>query len=75
MGNFKQTEIQNRTYYFHNDEINLKKFESSVLKINKKHYKCIDIYYIGYSTIKKYDECENIHSVNLLINQASEYIE
>ena len=58
--------------------INLKDFESNLLKIDKKHYKGIDIYYIGYITIKKIGDCENIHSVNplyLLINHASGYIE
>ena len=49
-----------------------------MLKIDKKSYKNIDIYYIGYITIKKIDDCENIHSVNplyLLVNHASGYIE
>ena len=49
-----------------------------MIKIDKKHYKGINIYYIGYITIKKIDDCENIHSVNplyLLINHASGYIE
>ena len=49
-----------------------------MLKIDKKHYEGIDIYYIGYITIKKIGVCENIHSVNplhLLINRASGYIE
>ena len=58
--------------------IDLKNFESNLLKINKKHYKGIDIYYIGYITIKKIGDCENIHSVNplyLLVNHASGYIE
>ena len=58
--------------------INLKDFESNLLRINKKHYKAIDIYYIGYITIKKIGNCENIHSVNplyLLVNHASGYIE
>ena len=78
MGKVKQIEIKNQTYYFYNDMINLKDFESNLLKIDKKHYKGIDIYYIGYITIKKIGDCENIHSVNplyLLINQASGYIE
>ena len=78
MGKVKQIEIKNRTYYFYNDMINLKNFESNLLKIDKKHYKGIDIYYIGYITIKKIGDCENIHSVNplyLLINQTSGYIE
>ena len=49
----KQINIKNRTYYFYNDMINLKNFDSSLLKIDKKHYKGINIYYIGYITIKK----------------------
>ena len=58
--------------------ISLKNFESNLLKIDKKHYKGNDIYYIGYITIKKIGDCENIHSVNLLyllVNHASGYIE
>ena len=35
-----------------NDMINLKDFESDLLEIGKKYYKGIDIYYIGYVTIK-----------------------
>ena len=46
--------------------INLQETESNLLKIDKKHYKGINIYYIGYITIKKIDDSENIHSVNLL---------
>ena len=78
MGKVKQIEIKNRTYYFYNNIINIEEFNSSLLKIDKKSYKDIDIYYIGYITIKKIGDCENIHSVNLLyllINQASGYIE
>ena len=63
---------------FYNDVINLKNFQSNLLKIDKKHYKGIDIYYIGYIKIKKIDDCENIYNVNpwhLLVNHASGYIE
>ena len=52
-GKVKQIDIKNRTYYFHNDMVNLKNFDSSLLKIDKKHYKVINICYIGYITIKK----------------------
>ena len=45
---------------------NIKEFNSSLLKIDKKSYKDIDIYYIGYITIKKIGDCENIYSVNPL---------
>ena len=75
MEEIKQIEIKNRTY---NDVINLQDFKPNLLKIDKKSYKNIDIYYIGYITIKKIDDCENIHSANplhLLVNYAWEYIE
>ena len=64
MGKVKQIEIQNRTYYLCNDMINLKNFQSNLSKIDKKHYKGIDIYNIGYITIKKIDDWENIYSIN-----------
>ena len=35
-------------------------FESKLLKIDKKSYKDIDIYNIGYITIKKIGDCKNI---------------
>ena len=44
--------------------INIKDFDSSLLKISKKSYKNIAIDNIGYITIKKIDNCENINSVN-----------
>ena len=78
MGEVKQIEIKNQTYYYYNDIINLKNFKSNLLKIDKKHYKRINIFYIGYITIKKVDDCESIYSVNplyLLVNHASGYIE
>ena len=46
--------------------------------MTKRSYKSIGIYNIGYITIKKNDDCNNIHSVNPLyshIDQASRYIE
>ena len=52
MGKVKQIEIKSRTYYFYNDMINLKNFDTNLLKIDKKSSKNTDIYYIGYITIK-----------------------
>ena len=77
METIKQINIKNWTYYFYNDIINLKNFNSNLLKIDKKSYKNIDIYNIGCITIKKIDGCENIYSVNLLyllITHAGGYI-
>ena len=53
MGKIRQININNRTYSFSNDIIDLKKFKSNLLKIDKKSYKDISIYNIGYITIKK----------------------
>ena len=39
MGVVKQIDIKNQTYYFYNDMINIKHFESKLLKIDKKSYK------------------------------------
>ena len=58
--------------------INIKKFDSNLLKINKKSYKDIGIYNIIYITSKKIDDYENIYSANALhltIAHASGYIE
>ena len=37
-----------------------------MLKIDKKNYKKIDVYYIAYVTVKKIANCNNINSVNTL---------
>ena len=66
MGKVKQINIKNRTYYFYNDQINLKDFDARLLKVDKKNYKEIDIYYIGYVTFKEIANCNNIDSVNPL---------
>ena len=51
MGKIRQINIKNWTYYFYNDQIDLKDFDARLLKIDKKDYNEIDIYYIGYVTI------------------------
>ena len=53
MGTVKQIDIKNKTYYFYNDMIDIKTFDSDLLKIDKKSDKDIGIYNIGYITIKK----------------------
>ena len=68
--------IKNQTYSFLDDMINMRNFHSNLLKIDKKPYEDIDIYYFGYITIKKFSDCENIHSVNplcLTIHSAAGY--
>ena len=76
MGEAKEINIKNQSYYFFDDIIDIRNLHSNLLKINKKFYEDIDIYYVGYMTIKKFSYCENIHSVNplyLIIHSATGY--
>ena len=78
MGTIKQINIKNRTYYFYNDIIDIETFDSNMLKLDKKTYKNLDIYNIGYVTIKKIGPGYDVNIVNplyLRINNASGYIE
>ena len=58
MGKIKLISIKNQTYYFYNDIIDLENFYSSLLKLDKKSYKDIGIYNIGYITNKKIGDCK-----------------
>ena len=72
MGEVKQINIKNRTYYFYNDIIDLKNFDARLLKIDKKSYN------LGYNAIKRIDDYESIYSVNPLywrINHENGYLE
>ena len=60
----KQMNIKNRTCYFYSDLIKLSDFDPNMLKLDKKTFKDIDIYYIGYVTKK---EEYKINSVNPFI--------
>ena len=76
MGETKELNIKNQTYYLFDDMIDIRNFHSNLLKIDKKPYKDLDIYYIGYITIKKIGNYENIHSVNplyLIFHSATGY--
>ena len=56
--------------------INIKDFSPSLIKIDKKSYKNIGIYYIGYITMTDSDNVK-INSVNplyLIIGEADRYI-
>ena len=53
MGEIKQINLKNRTYYFYNDIINLDEFDGSKVKVDKKKFNDIDIYYLDYEYQKK----------------------
>ena len=61
MSQIKEINNKNRTYYFFDDMINIKKFDPNRFKIDKKPYRNIIIYYIGYITIK------NLSYVNIKV--------
>ena len=56
--------------------INIKDFDPNLLKIDKKLYKNIDIYYIGYITAKDsyYVKINSVNPLYLIINKADGYI-
>ena len=77
MGNVKEINSKNRIYYYFDDMINIKDFNSNLLKIDKKPYKNIDIYYMAYVAMKDFDNV-NINSVNplyMIIDKENGYIE
>ena len=76
MRNIKEKNVKNQTYHQLNDRINIKDFDPNLLKIDKKSYKNIDIYYIGHITIKDSDYIK-VNSVNplyLIISEVDGYI-
>ena len=77
MGNIKEINIKNRTYYFFENMINIATFDPNLLKIDKKSYKNINTYYIGYITMKDSDYVK-INIANLLyliIDEVDGYFE
>ena len=77
MRSIKEINIKNPTYYFFDDMVNIKDFDSNLLKTEKQSYKNIDIYYIVYITMNDSDYVK-INSVNpsyLIINKVDGYIQ
>ena len=56
---------------------NAKKFDSNLLKIDKKSYKNIDIYYIEYITMKDSDyvKTDSVNPLYFIIGKIDVYIE
>ena len=57
--------------------INIKNFDPNLLKVEKKLYKNIDVYYISYITMKDSDyiKINSINSLYLIINEVDGYLE
>ena len=78
MGETKQINIKNRSYCLNRNLIDLKNFDAEYLKIDKKSYKNIDIYYIGCKPFIKIGDYWSYFTINPLyldIAHASGYIE
>ena len=77
MGNIKEINIKNRTYYFFDNMINIANFDPNLLKIDKKSYKNIDINNIGYITIKDSDyvKIKSVNPLYLVISIVDRYFE
>ena len=57
--------------------IKIKHFHLNLLKIEKKWYKIIDIYYIGYITVKDSDyvKTNRVNPLHIIIKQIDGYLE
>ena len=75
MAIIKQMNIKNRTYYFYNDLIKLFDFDPNMLKLDRKTFKGIDIYYIGYVTKKEEYNINSVNPLYLLIYKIDGFIE
>ena len=71
----KQLNIKNRTHYFYNDLINLKDFDPSLLKLDKKSFNDISMYYIEYVTKKPEYNLNSVNPLYLFIAELVGYIE
>ena len=60
MGEVKQVNIKNKTYYFYNDIIDVDESDGSKIKVDKKDFNDIGIYYLRYGYKKKITECNEI---------------
>ena len=71
----KQLNIKSIIYYFYNGLIKLFDFDPNVLKLDKKTFKDIDIYYIGYFAKKVEYKTNTVNPLYLLIYKIDGFVE
>ena len=73
----KDINIKNQAYYFFDDIINIKNFDSNNIKIDEKSYKNILIYYIEYMMTKDlaYAKINSVNPLYLIFNKVNGYFE
>ena len=65
----KQLNLKNRTYYHYSDLVNVLKFEAGNLELDKKTWKNLNIYFIGYLDKKAEWNVNSVNPVYLLTNR------
>ena len=71
----RQLNIKSKMHYFYNDLINIKNFNNSKLKLDKKCVLGYDVYYIGYITKKPQWNVYSVNPLNLIINKIKGHFE
>ena len=71
----KDININNRTYYFFNDIIDIENSDLNNIEIDETSYENILIYYIGYVTIKEYIKIYSVNPLYLIFRYLNGYFE
>ena len=71
----KDINIKKRTYYIYNDLVNIKDFDPSLPKLDKKSFKNISIYHIGYVTKKDRYKINSANPLYLLVHEIYSFSE
>ena len=71
----RQLNIERKTYYFYNDLIIIKNFNSNNLKLDEKSVLGNDAYYIGYITKKPQWNVNRINPLHLMIKRIKGHFE
>ena len=71
----KQLNIEGRIYYFYDDLINIKNFNSNNLKLDKKGVLGNGVYCIGYITKKPQYNISSVRLLYLMINKIKGHFE
>ena len=76
MNSVKEINIENRTYYFSDDMINIKNLDLNKIKTDEKPHKNIFIYYVGYMIVKNlnYVKINSLNPLYLITYKVNGYI-
>ena len=77
MNSVKEIDIENCTYYFFDEIINMKNLDLNKINIDEKSYKKFLIYDIGYVEVKNlsYIKINSVNPLHLIIDKINGYIE